>query len=257
LRTASPEPADTLAIRIGTAGWSIPKETAGAFPADGTHLERYARVFDAAEINSSFHRPHRTSTYQRWAAAVPENFRFAVKVPKTITHVNKLSEVEPLLDHFLAEVAGLGNKLGPILVQLPPSLAFASETSERFLRNLRGRVGGSIACEPRHASWFVPEVDALLSELRIGRVAADPAPVPEAGRPGGWAGLTYCRLHGSPRIYYSAYSDETVQAVVAQLAINAAEGSECWCIFDNTAAGAATANALTARETVASGAVRS
>ncbi len=142
-------------------------------------------------------------------------------------------------------------------MQLPPSLAFATETPERFLRDLRARVVGSIACEPRHASWFVPDVGALLNELRIGRVAADPAPVPEASRPGGWPGLTYYRLHGSPRIYYSAYSDETVQAIVAQLATHAAEGSECWCIFDNTAAGAATANALTARRTVAPSAVRS
>ena len=251
LRTAMLHPADSPAVRIGTAGWSIPKEAAAAFPLDGIHLERYARVFDAAEINSSFHRPHRASTYQRWAAAVPETFRFAVKIPKTITHVSRLHEVEPLLDRFLAEAAGLANKLGPLLVQLPPSLAFATAPAERFLRDLRARVDGPIACEPRHASWFAPEVDVLLSELRIGRVAADPAPVPEASRPGGWPGLTYCRLHGSPRIYYSAYSNETVEAVVAQLAIRAADGSECWCIFDNTAAGAATANALIAKDIMA------
>lgn len=256
LRTTSLD-ADTLAIRIGTAGWSIPKEAAAAFPPEGTYLERYARVFGAVEINSSFHRPHRISTYQRWAAAVPETFSFAVKVPKTITHVSKLRDVEHLLDQFLAEVAGLGSKLGPLLVQLPPSLAFATESSEKFLRDLRARVAGSIACEPRHASWFAPEVDALLNELRIGRVAADPAPVPDASRPGGWQGLTYCRLHGSPLIYYSAYSDKAVQAVVAELALRAGDGSECWCIFDNTAGGAATLNALTARSANASGAVRS
>jgi uncharacterized protein YecE (DUF72 family) len=210
-------------------------------------LERYAQILEAAEINSSFHRPHRTSTYQRWAAAVPDTFRFAVKVPKTITHVSRLHEVGPLLDQFLAEIAGLANKLGPLLVQLPPSLAFASEAPERFLRDLRARLDAPIACEPRHASWFTPEVDALLSELRIGRVAADPAPVSKASRPGGWPGLTYHRLHGAPRTYYSAYSDEAVETVVAQLVTCEAEGSECWCIFDNTAAGAATANALTAR----------
>jgi uncharacterized protein YecE (DUF72 family) len=256
LTTAFAAP-DTLAVRIGTAGWNIPREVAGAFPADGTHLERYGRVFDAAEINSSFHRPHRTSTYQRWAAAVPEVFRFAVKIPKVITHMSRLHDVDLLLDRFLAEVAGLGDKLGPLLVQLPPSLAFVTETAEKFFRDLRARVDTPVACEPRHASWFAPEVDALLNEFRIGRVAADPAPVSDASRPGGWPGLTYFRLHGSPRVYYSAYSDETVEALVAQLAVGSGTGSECWCIFDNTAAGAATGNALRARRTNVSGAVQS
>ena len=73
-------------IRIGTAGWSIPKEHAGAFPVEGSHLERYGAVLDAVEINSSFYRPHRRATYERWAGAVPEHFRFAVKVPRAITH---------------------------------------------------------------------------------------------------------------------------------------------------------------------------
>ncbi len=247
----------TPIICIGTAGWSIPQEARDAFPAEESHLERYAGVFNAVEINSSFHRPHRVATYERWAGAVPEGFRFAVKVPKTITHESRLREVEHLLDGFLAEVAGLGNKLGPLLVQLPPSLAFATESPEKFLRDLRGRVDGPVACEPSHASWFAPEVEALLTELRIGKVAADPAPVPEASRPGGWRGLTYRRLHGSPRIYYSAYSDEAVQAVVAELSVRAGNGRECWYIFDNTAGEAATHNALTARSTIASGALRS
>jgi uncharacterized protein YecE (DUF72 family) len=73
-------------VRIGTAAWSIPKKHAAPFPTAGSHLERYAAVFNAAEINSSFYRPHRAATYERWAASVPDDFRFAVKVPKAITH---------------------------------------------------------------------------------------------------------------------------------------------------------------------------
>jgi uncharacterized protein YecE (DUF72 family) len=232
---------------FGTAGWSIPRTAAEDFPTEGTHIERYARVLDAVEINTSFYRPHRVSTYERWAGAVPDTFRFAVKVPRAITHVAPPQGTGPLLDRFLEEVAGLGPKLGPLLVQTPPSLPFEIGTADLFLQDLRGRVSGPIACEPRHPSWFAPEIDALLSELRIGRVAADPAPVAGGDRPGGWSGLTYLRLHGSPRIYYSDYPDDAIQAALDPLAQRHAKGSDCWCIFDNTAAGAATHNALTAK----------
>lgn len=240
----------SVAIRIGTAAWSIPREHAAPFPTAGSHLERYGAVLNAVEINSSFYRPHRTATYERWAASVPEGFRFAVKVPKAITHERRLKDVGDLLDRFLSEVGGLGSKLGPLLVQLPPSLSFQPGISDTFLSELRSRVAGGIVCEPRHASWFVPEAETLLDGLRIARVAADPAPVPGADEPGGWRGLSYYRLHGSPRIYYSAYSAEYLAATAEVLARDAAAGVETWCIFDNTAAFAATGDALTTRRLV-------
>jgi uncharacterized protein YecE (DUF72 family) len=237
--------ADT--VRIGTAAWSIPKGHAAPFPVTGSHLERYGAVFNAVEINSSFYRPHRTATYERWAASVPEDFRFAVKVPKAITHERRLDGVGDLLDRFLSEAGGLGPKLGPLLVQLPPSLTFQAGIADRFLSEFRSRIEGIIVCEPRHASWFTPEVGVLLDELRIARVAANPAPVAGAGEPGGWRGLSYYRLHGSPRIYYSAYSAEYLAALAKVLARDAAAAIETWCIFDNTAAFAATGDALTTR----------
>jgi uncharacterized protein YecE (DUF72 family) len=140
--------------------------------------------------------------------------------------------------------------LGPLLVQLPPSLVFQLGVSDRFLIDLRGRVEDSIVCEPRHASWFTPAAESLFYELRIARVAADPAPVPGAGEPGGWRGLTYYRLHGSPRTYYSPYSPETLAGLAERLASDAAVSIETWCIFDNTAAFAATGDALTTRSLV-------
>jgi uncharacterized protein YecE (DUF72 family) len=234
-------------IRIGTAAWSIPKEHAAPFPVAGSHLERYGAAFNAVEINSSFYRSHRTATYERWAASVPKDFRFAVKVPKDITHERRLKDVDDLLDRFLSEAGGLGPKLGPLLVQLPPSLTFQAGIADRFLTELRSRVPGSIVCEPRHSSWFTPEVETLLDELRIARVAADPAPIAGADEPGGWRGLSYYRLHGSPRIYCSAYSPEYLAAIAELLARDAAAGVETWCIFDNTAAFAATGDALATR----------
>jgi uncharacterized protein YecE (DUF72 family) len=218
----------------------------------GSHLERYGAILDAVEINSSFYRPHRPATYERWAASVPEDFRFAVKVPKTITHERRLKDAGEVLDRFLSEVGGLGSKLGPLLVQLPPSLTFQSGIADRFLSELRGRIDGSIVCEPRHASWFTPEVEALLDELRIARVAADPAPVPGADRPGGWRGLTYYRLHGSPRIYYSPYDPDDLAGIAYRIVSDAAAGIETWSIFDNTAGFAATGDALTTKRLVQS-----
>jgi uncharacterized protein YecE (DUF72 family) len=224
--------------RVGTAGWSIPKQHAAAFPALGSHLERYAQRFNAVEINSSFYRPHRRATYERWADAVPENLAFAVKAPRAITHEARLAGAGAALDPFLGEVTGLGGKLGPLLFQLPPSLAFDARITRAFLRLLRAQHDGLVVWEPRHANWFTPRADDLLAEYRIARVAADPAVVPAAAEPGGWDGLQYFRLHGTPRVYYSDYGAEDIVRQAARMT------AQSWCIFDNTALGAATGNAL-------------
>ena len=232
-----------MIVRIGTAGWSIPAAFAKEFPAQGTHLERYAARFSAVEINSSFYRPHRPATYARWAASVGADFRFAVKLPKVITHERRLVDIDAPLDRFVTEIAALGPKLGPVLVQLPPSLAFSSPIAEAFFTRMRDRLDGSLVCEPRHPSWFSAEAGALLVRQRVARVAADPAPVPEAAEPGGWSGLAYFRLHGAPRIYWSEYGPAAVTAHAAAIAARTA-ALDAWVIYDNTASGAAMADAL-------------
>jgi uncharacterized protein YecE (DUF72 family) len=231
-------------VLIGCAGWTLPAAVQPAFPAEGRHLQRYAARFPAVEINSSFHRPHRPSTYARWSESVPPGFRFCVKLPKTITHTLRLRDADDALAAFLAEASALGEKLACLLVQLPPSLAFDAEVAARFFGLLREKSSVAAVCEPRHATWFAPAVDALLDGWRIARVAADPARVPAAAEPGGWRGMTYVRLHGSPRTYYSSYTDDYLDALAPRLAVEAEAGRETWCIFDNTAAGAAAQNAL-------------
>jgi len=175
---------------------------------------------------------------------VPASFRFSVKVPKTITHEQRLSDCGALLDRFVMEVTGLGDKLGVLLVQLPPKLKVEKRVADRFFRNLRQRLDVPVACEPRHASWFTPAIDDWLAERRIARVAADPAPVADAGEPGGWNGLAYYRWHGSPRIYYSDYDDAALAALRKRLDTQRNQGEPTWCILDNTALGAALGNAL-------------
>ena len=195
-------------VRVGTAGWALPAPVRDAFPAAASNLARYAGRFDAVEINSCFHRPHRRATYERWAASVPEDFRFAVKLPKAITHGLKLRDCEAEIARFAEAVDGLGAKRGPVLVQLPPSFAFDAALAADFFTGLDATLGGPIVCEPRHPSWFDPEADALLADHRVARVAADPASVPTAAVPGGWRGLAYFRLHGSPSMYRSGYEPE-------------------------------------------------
>jgi uncharacterized protein YecE (DUF72 family) len=232
-------------LRIGTAGWSVPSRYAAQVPAGGSHLERYAQRLNAVEINSSFYRPHQRKTYQRWAASVPAGFRFAVKVPKAMTHERRLDDCGALLDRFVAEVAGLDDRLGVLLVQLPPKLGFEKRVVDRFFRDLRQRIEVPVACEPRHANWFTPDTNEWLAERRVARVAADPAPVSGAGEPGGWNGLAYYRWHGSPRIYYSDYDDAALAALGKRLDAQRQRGIPVWCILDNTASGAALGNALT------------
>jgi uncharacterized protein YecE (DUF72 family) len=230
-----------LNVRVGTAGWKIPAPLRDRFAGDGTHLQRYAAQFSCVEINSSFYRPHRVSTYARWATSVPEDFRFALKVPKDITHKRRFVDVVEPLEQFLGETVALGEKRAVLLVQLPPSFAYDAALAGAFFAAFRARYGGLLACEPRHATWFAPDADALLRAHEIARVAADPAVVPEAAVPGGWDGFEYHRLHGSPRVYYSAYDDDALHAVAARLR---AAHAPAWCIFDNTAMDAATANAF-------------
>jgi len=204
-------------------------------------LERYAKTLSCVEINSSFYRPHRRSTYERWAKSVPDDFAFSLKLPKTITHQRRFAGCNPDLERFLDDSAGLGEKRAILLIQLPPSFAFDGALAGSFFELLRAHDAGLVACEPRHPSWFSPEVDALLTSFEIARVAADPAPVEAAASPAGWHGLAYYRWHGSPRTYYSAYDEGTLRSLAARGIAHLGAG---WFIFDNTASGAATENAL-------------
>jgi uncharacterized protein YecE (DUF72 family) len=231
-------------IYTGSAGWNIPRIHKGHFPADGSGLGRYAARLNAAEINTSFYRPHAIATYERWAAAVPASFRFAVKIPKIITHERGLTRAREPLERFLGEIAGLGDRLGPLLIQLPPSHAFDARRVGRFLELLRARHDGGAVCEPRHASWTTDQASRLLAKFRIARVAADPPRAAGLEAPGGWPGLIYYRWHGSPRPYFSSYSPEQL----ADLAVKLSGGTaDAWCIFDNTGSGSAAGNALDLR----------
>ena len=227
---------------VGVAGWSIRKEHTQLFAAEGTHLQRYASRFAAVEINSSFYQSHQRETYERWGKSVPASFRFAVKAPKTLTHERCLEDVGEPLAQFVREIGGLGRRLGCVLVQLPPSLAYHPRTVETFFAALRARYRGPLVCEPRHPTWFTGAADRRLLAHGVGRVGADP-PCAEVGDvPAASTRIVYYRLHGSPVMYHSRYDAAYLDRLADRM--RSWRRTPVWCIFDNTARGAATVNAI-------------
>jgi uncharacterized protein YecE (DUF72 family) len=171
-------------------------------------------------------------------------------MPRTITHDLKLQNARASFVAFLEQTEGLAEKRGPLLVQLPPSLAFDASIVTAFLDVIRTVYNGPMVCEPRHTTWFSSDVASLLQRYAISRVAADPPPVTEATLPAGWSHIAYFRLHGSPRKYWSRYDEKEI-ATLAMTIRRLAKAAEVWCVFDNTASGAALENAWELRERLA------
>lgn len=247
--TQSSLPEAAPQLLVGCAGWTIPGADKAAFADTGSHLEKYSRVFGAVEINSSFYRPHRAATYARWAECVPGAFRFSVKLPRTITHDAKLRDIAAPLRAFAAEAGSLGQKLGCILVQLPPKLGFEQALADEFFLRLKDSFACDVACEARHPEWFGDEASELLIRQGVIRVIADPAKGQEGPhRP--TTDTIYVRLHGSPRIYYSSYEDAYLEELAHNMREHARAGRTVWTIFDNTASGASVPNALQVQRAV-------
>lgn len=228
---------------IGVAGWNLARNISQQFAAEGSHLERYATRFNAVEINSSFYRHHQAKTYERWAAAVPAQFRFAVKLFRGVTHDKRLEVGREELREILEPISALGKNLGPLLVQLPPSLAFEETQVEKFFHELRAVFKGAIACEPRHITWLRKEARRIFTNYDIAKVFADPEPCPDLGcRFLDIGSVEYFRLHGSPEMYRSSYSEKDLEILAHEIRLN--KGREHWVIFDNTTFGHAVVNAL-------------
>lgn len=239
----------SVPIYIGTAGWGLPSESQECFPGKGTHLERYARRFNAVGINSSFYRNHKPETYAKWARAVPEGFAFSVKLLRLFTHEKRLQEPDSRLEETFAGIRELGRSWKALLVQLPPSLVFDRGVADRFFSRLRKAVEREVVVEPRHKTWAEASAVSLLAHHGISKVQADPEPcfVARAVR-AQVARTLYYRLHGSPEMYKSLYTSDVIERVARRLGLAA---GDAWCIFDNTTYGHATTNALELAERVA------
>ena len=239
---------ETRTVFIGTAAWSVPKALGTTFASEGTHLERYSQILNCVEINTAFYRDHKPETYEKWARSTPDNFRFAVKLSRAFTHDDQLAVNPAALREVVEGIMRLGGKLGVILIQLPPKLAFHKATVDTFFKELRAIYPGPLVIEPRHKSWIGADALQVLKTFGVGKVIADPEPCPSGPEfQKVTADICYIRWHGSPVIYESRYDQDSLDQLKKQVDQLQADFKSVWIIFDNTTFGWATVNALETR----------
>lgn len=227
-------------VRIGISGWRYPPWRGVFFPEglpQRNELAYAASIFPSIEINGSFYSLQRPSSYGAWAEAAPPHFQFSVKAPRFITHIKRLRDVDTAVANFFASgVLRLGEKLGPILWQFPPSFRYDVELMEIFFSGLPHTTGDAVevarrhdehlrteawltidrsrrlrhAIEIRHHSFETPEFVEQLRRHRIALVVADTA--------GRWplmedltSDFVYVRLHGDEVLYTSGYTEEALE----------------------------------------------
>jgi len=237
-------------IRVGTSGWAYAHWKGAFYPArigSDAMLAAYAERFDCVEINSTFHRLPAPETLERWAATVPPHFRFAVKASRYITHIKKLKDPAQTLPPFLDRVRRLGDRLGPILLQLPPRFHYKGERLRATLETLPADL--DCAFEFRDESWFNDDALDLLhrhdAALCFYDLAGHGAPESVTGR------FAYVRLHGSRQAYAGRYPDAALDRWATSLSTWASEERPCWCFFDNDAEAHAPADAGRLQERLA------
>ncbi len=182
-------------LRIGTSGWQYKDWRPGFYPdklPQREWLEFFAGQFAVVEINNAFYRLPERDTFARWRDRTPDDFEFAVKMSRYLTHVKRLKEPAEPVARFLGRADALGSKLGPVLIQLPPTLKVDVEALERTLTEFPQSV--RVAVEPRHDSWWTSEVEDLLRKHGAALVWADRHSRPLTPR---WrtAGFAYLRMH--------------------------------------------------------------
>lgn len=232
-------------FRAGTSGWTYGSWRGRFYPQDlksADYLAWYARHFNTVEINYSFYHLPQPKTFEKWAAGTPAGFLFAVKVSKVVTHTRRLEGVEDPWRKFLEHASHLRDKLGPLLLQLPPSFKADVSRLEAFLELSRRLGARQLALEFRHASWFTPEVDALVAghgaALVIGHSSRYPSAPLETASP-----FFYLRFHGPRELFASRYSEEELAAWAAHVRAWLAEGRPVYAYFNNDVSGYAIANA--------------
>ncbi|MGD9518558.1 MAG: DUF72 domain-containing protein [Armatimonadota bacterium] len=235
-------------LRIGTSGWSYRHWRDGVFyPPElkrGQELAYYSAVFDCVEINSSFYHTPRETTLETWRRTTPDGFLFAYKGSRSITHQRKLLDVGENVEFMIGRARLLEPKLGPILWQLPPSLAADHSRLEAFLLLLPHDLRH--AFEFRHESWFDEATYSLLSASDCALVWSDTPRYPLVKVR--TASFVYARLHGHEKLYSSCYSREELIAWAADFSPHLAAGADIYVFFDNDFEGHAPRNALDLRD---------
>jgi uncharacterized protein YecE (DUF72 family) len=221
-----------MTVWIGTSGWQYDDWRGRLYPArlpQKAWLEAYAGRFATVESNNAFYRLPERRTFEAWAERTPDDFRMTVKVSRYLTHIKRLRGPAEPVDRFVGRVRGLGPKLGPVLLQLPPQLTCdanrLARTLDRFPPEMR------VAVEFRHESWFVDEIRELLTERGAALCLAD-----RRGRLGPvWrtADWTYLRFHEGRATPRPSYGDAALAGWAARLAALWSPDEECWVFFNN------------------------
>lgn len=237
-----------MALRyyIGTSGWHYDHWRSRFYPEKLTKpkwLEFYGTHFTAVELNNSFYRLPSEAAFATWRDSSPANFTFAVKVSRFITHIKRLRDVEEAVDKFITRAQILGEKLGPLLYQLPPNMHRDDERLESFLSILPQGVRHVL--EFRHQSWLEESVFRILDKYNIGLCVFD---MPSLSCPlVATADFAYVRFHGSTGLYWSCYSDEELADWAKRLADLAVNVKAVYIYFNNDAEAFAVRNAITLR----------
>jgi uncharacterized protein YecE (DUF72 family) len=233
-------------LRIGCSGWTYRDWVGPFYPTAVKAADRlgyYAGRFDTAEINASFYRLPTERAVEGWAQRTPENFLFAWKVSRFITHAKKLKDCEDPVVLVFGRMAPLGAKLGPALIQLPPQLRRNDERLAGFLRLLPP---GRRAVEFRHPSWYDPAVFAILAEFDAALCISDHhhAPAPWEAT----ASWLYVRGHGPTGRYFDRYPPSVLEDWAGRLAAWRAGGRDAYVYFDNDVKSAAPFDALALKD---------
>ncbi|UCF90270.1 MAG: DUF72 domain-containing protein [Desulfobacterales bacterium] len=228
-------------IYIGTSGWNY-KHWKGVFYAQGCPqskwLEFYTAHFASVEVNATFYRQMQPRTFETWRQRTPAGFRWSVKANKYITHIKRLEDFQEPLQKFLDSLAPLKEKLGSVLFQLPPTLAFDEEVIRTFCEGLEA--GRRYTIEARHPSWLADNAQQALKRHQIAWCISDTGgryPYLEAVT----AGFIYIRLHGPRKLYASEYSEAELQTWAEKIQ---KWDKETYVYFDNDFKGYAPQNAL-------------
>lgn len=238
-----------MTVRIGTSGWSY-DHWADVLYRPGLpsarRLARYTEVFDTVELNASFYRWPKDSTFAGWRERLPDGFTMSVKAHRGLTHYRRLTAPEAWIERFERCWQALGDRHGVLLVQLHPDLERDDDRLEKFLRMMPASI--RTAVELRHPSWDVPEVYALLEKYRAIYVVmsgANLACVPRAT-----TDQVYLRLHGPEpaSLYTGSYSADALRQWAERITNWTEEGRDVWVYFNNDLGGHAVRNALSLKE---------
>lgn len=230
-------------IRIGTSGWSYSHWKGPFYPEDLSNVKMlpfYFQRLNTVEINSSFYHLPLQKTFERWRTSSPDDFIFAVKASRYMTHVKKMTDCGQAVERFFERASGLGEKIGPVLFQLPPRLKLDPERLREFLRLLPASFRYSF--EFRNSGWFHPEIFSMLSEFRaafcIYELNGLISPMEVT------ADFVYLRLHGPEGKYQGCYSMEQLRAWHERFEKWTGQSRDVFCYFDNDQSGYAAINAV-------------